>query len=108
MNSSKLLVEKAKDYINNNFADYDLSVEKLCDYLHVSPTYFSTIFKRETEINFVNYLTSIRLEEALRLLKTTDDKTYIIAAKVGYQEANYFSYVFKRKYGIAPSRYRRN
>lgn len=107
-NSSKLLVEKAKDYINNNFADYDLSVEKLCDYLHVSPTYFSTIFKRETEMNFVNYLTSVRLEEALRLLKTTDDKTYIIASKVGYQEANYFSYVFKRKYGIAPSRYRRN
>lgn len=108
MNSSKLLVEKAKEYINNNFADYDLSVEKLCDYLHVSPTYFSTIFKRETEMNFVNYLTSVRLEEALKLLKTTDDKTYIIASKVGYQEANYFSYVFKRKYGIAPSRYRRN
>ena len=108
MNSSKLLVEKAKGYINKNFADYDLSVEKLCDYLHVSPTYFSTIFKKETEMNFVNYLTSVRLEEALKLLKTTDDKTYIIARKVGYQEANYFSYVFKRKYGIAPSRYRRN
>ena len=108
MNSSKLLVEKAKEYINNNYTDYDLSVEKLCDYLHVSPTYFSTIFKRETEMNFVNYLTSVRLEEALKLLKTTDDKTYIIAGKVGYQEANYFSYVFKRKYGIAPSRYRRN
>ena len=108
MNSSKLLIEKAKEYINNNFSDYDLSVEKLCDYLHVSPTYFSTIFKRETEMNFVNYLTSVRLEEALKLLKTTDDKTYIIASKVGYQEANYFSYVFKRKYGIAPSKYRRN
>lgn len=108
MNSSKLLVEKAKDYINNNYTDYDLSVEKLCDYLHVSPTYFSTIFKKETEMNFVNYLTTVRLEESLKLLKTTDDKTYIIAEKVGYKEANYFSYVFKRKYGIAPSRYRRN
>lgn len=108
INSSRLLVEKAKEYIDKNYTEYDLSVEKLCSYLHVSPTYFSTIFKRETEMNFVNYLTSVRLEEALKLLKTTDDKTYIIAGKVGYQEANYFSYVFKRKYGIAPSRYRRN
>ena len=107
MNSSKLLVEKAKQYIKSNYTDYDLSVEKLCDYLHVSPTYFSTIFKKETNMNFVNYLTSIRLEQALKLLKTTDDKAYIIAEKVGYQEANYFSYVFKRKYGITPSKYRR-
>lgn len=108
LNSSKLLVEKAKEFINKYYTDYDLSVEKICTYLHVSPTYFSTIFKRETEMNFVNYLTSVRLEEALKLLKTTDDKTYVIAEKVGYTEANYFSYVFKKKYGVAPSRYRRN
>lgn len=108
VNSSKLLIEKAKEYIKNNYSDYDLSVEKLCSEIHVSPTYFSTIFKKETDMNFVNYLTNIRLEEAIKLLNTTDDKTYIIASKVGYQEANYFSYVFKRKFGIAPSRYRKN
>lgn len=108
VNSSKLLVEKAKEYIKNNYSDYEISVEKLCSKLHVSPTYFSTIFKKETNMSFVNYLTDIRLEEAIKLLNTTDDKTYIIAAKVGYQEANYFSYVFKKKFGISPSRYRKN
>jgi two-component system, response regulator YesN len=108
VNSSKLLVEKAKDYIKNNYSDYEISVEKLCSKLHVSPTYFSTIFKKETNMSFVNYLTDIRLEEAIKLLNTTDDKTYIIASKVGYQEANYFSYVFKKKFGISPSRYRKN
>ncbi|WP_066895254.1 response regulator [Clostridium nigeriense] len=108
VNSSKLLVEKAKEYIKNNYDDYELSVEKLCSKLHVSPTYFSTIFKKETDMNFVNYLTNIRLEEAVKLLNTTDEKTYIIASKVGYQEANYFSYVFKKKFGISPSRYRKN
>ena len=36
----------------------------------------------------------------------TDDKTYVIAAKVGYQEQNYFSYVFKKRFGISPTKYR--
>ena len=108
INSSKILVEKAKEYIKINYNDPEISVEKLCLNLHVSPTYFSTIFKKETDMSFVNYLTDIRLEEAVKLLNTTDDKTYIIATKVGYQEANYFSYVFKKKFGISPSRYRKN
>jgi len=108
INSSMLLIEKAKQYIKDNYSDYDVSVEKLCSELHVSPTYFSTIFKRETGMNFVNYLTTLRLEEAVKLLNTTDDKTYIIAEKVGYPEANYFSYVFKKKFGVSPSKYRKN
>ncbi|EKQ51030.1 response regulator [Clostridium sp. Maddingley MBC34-26] len=108
INSSMLLIEKAKQYIKDNYSDYDISVETLCSKLHVSPTYFSTIFKRETGMNFVNYLTTLRLEEAVKLLNTTDDKTYIIAEKVGYPEANYFSYVFKKKFGVSPSKYRKN
>ncbi|OPJ60917.1 response regulator [Clostridium chromiireducens] len=108
INSSMLLIEKAKQYIKDNYSDYDVSVEKLCSELHVSPTYFSTIFKRETGMNFVNYLTTLRLEEAVKLLNTTDDKTYMIAEKVGYPEANYFSYVFKKKFGVSPSKYRKN
>lgn len=108
INSSMLLIERAKQYIKENYRDYDISVEKLCSELHVSPTYFSTMFKKETKMNFVNYLTTIRLEQAVRLLNTTDDKTYIIADKVGYPEANYFSYVFKKKFGVSPSKYRKN
>ena len=69
-------------------------------------SYFSTIFKREVGMSFVAYLTKIRLEHALELLRTTEDKTYIIASRVGYMEPNYFSYVFKKQYGISPSKYR--
>ena len=108
INSSKLLIEEAKSYISKNYSDCELSVEKLCSNLHVSPTYFSTIFKREMGTSFVNYLTSVRLEEAINLLNTTDDKTYIIATKVGYSQANYFSYVFKKSFGVSPSKYRKN
>lgn len=57
-------------------------------------------------MSFVAYLTRIRLEHAVELLRTTEDKTYIIAEAVGYTEPNYFSYVFKKQYGISPSRYR--
>ena len=52
------------------------------------------------------YLTEVRLTKAVELLNETDDKTYIIAQKVGYQEQNYFSYVFKKRFGVSPTRYR--
>ncbi|MCI6277665.1 MAG: response regulator [Clostridium sp.] len=108
MRSSAVIVESAKEYIRKNYMDHDISVEKLCDSIHVSPTYFSTIFKKETDMNFVSFLTEVRLEEAIKLLNTTVDKTYVIANKIGYEEANYFSYVFKKKFGVSPSKYRKN
>ena len=46
------------------------------------------------------------MEQAVELLLTTDDKTYVIAEKVGYADPNYFSYAFKKQYGMAPSKYR--
>ena len=72
----------------------------------MSPAYFSTMFRKETGQTYINYLTEIRLNQAVELLKTTADKTYVIAQKVGYQEQNYFSYVFKKKFGVSPSKYR--
>lgn len=107
VNNTKLMAQNAEKYIQENYANPDISVDTLCLYLHVSPTYFSTVFKRETGKSFVSYLTDLRLQHAVDLLNTTEDKTYIIARKVGYFEPNYFSYVFKKKYGISPSRYRR-
>ena len=83
------------------------SVETLCESLHISPAYFSTIFKKEAGINFISYLTDVRMKEAMRLLDETDEKTYMIAAKVGYSEPNYFSYAFKKQVGVSPSRYRK-
>lgn len=106
VDSAKLLAQNAKDYITANFRDSDLSVERICSFLHVSPAYFSTVFKRETGMSFVAYLTETRLQEAVNLLNTTDDKSYVIAEKVGYTEPNYFSYVFKKRFGVSPSRYR--
>lgn len=104
--STKSIIERAKQYVQENYGDSNLSVEGICKELNVSPAYFSTLFKKETGMTFVAYVTAVRMERAVELLNTTEDKTYMIAEKVGYTEPNYFSYVFKKNYGIAPSRYR--
>lgn len=99
------LINQAKAFIEMHYQEPSLSVEMICQELHISPAYFSTIFKKEVGESYVSYLTDLRLKKALELLKDTTDKTYVIAEKVGYSEPNYFSYVFKKKFGVAPSKY---
>ena len=99
-------MERAKHYIGQHYADSELSVESVCTHLHLSPAYFSTLFKREEGMSFIAYVTNVRMERAAQLLLESDDKTYLIAEKTGYTDPNYFSYVFKRRFGISPSKYR--
>lgn len=104
--STKSFVLKAKEYVHNNYQDEELSLDHICEILGMSNSYFSTIFKKETGTAFTTYLTDYRMNEASRLLVETNEKSYIIAKKVGYTDPNYFSYVFKRKFGVSPSKYR--
>lgn len=106
MKTTNTMTENAKRYIQEHYTKSGLSVEELCSFLNVSATYFSVTFKKETGMSFISYLTKIRLEQAKNLLDTTEEKSYMIAEKVGYTEANYFSYVFKKHYGVSPSKYR--
>jgi len=107
MTAARNLIESAKEYISVNYRNPKLSVEMLCDYLHISQSYFSTIFKQETKESYVGYLTNVRIQKAKELLEHTNDKTYAIAKNVGYDDPNYFSYVFKKKVGTSPSQYRK-
>lgn len=105
-NTARKVILEAKQYIQEHYQDPDLSVELICRQLHMSPAYFSTMFKKETGQTYIAYLTEIRLDRAVKLLQETDDKTYVIAQKVGYQEQNYFSYVFKKRFGVSPTKFR--
>lgn len=104
--STKSFVLKAEEYVRNNYADEKLSLDDICETLGVSNSYFSTMFKRETGKSFIGYLTDYRMDWASRLLIETDEKSYIIAKRVGYTDPNYFSYVFKRRFGVSPLNYR--
>lgn len=105
-NSTRAIADNAKQFIAAHYQNVDMSVEMLCDHLHVSPAYFSTLFKKETGMSFVTYLTQVRMNEAVKLLLTSEDKTYEVALKAGYNEPNYFSYVFKKQFGMSPTQYR--
>lgn len=101
-------IAKAEEYIHMNYSDPNISVNSLCSILGISSAYFSSMFKKSTGKTFINYLTDVRMEHAIELLDSSDEKTYTIAEKIGYMDPNYFSYVFKKQYGVSPSKYRSN
>ncbi len=102
----KVLIEEVKDYIRRNYAK-DLSIKELAEVACVSQNYFSAMFKKETGQNYKAYLTSIRMEEALRLLRETDYKTYEIGEKVGYNNVRRFVDAFKQIYSVSPMEYKK-
>ncbi len=107
IDNNVILTEKARKIVEEDFQNPELSVESVCSQLHVSTSYFSKIFKHETGITFLNFLTSRRMEEAKKLLLQTDYKSQMIGIMVGYPEPNYFSYVFKKNCGMSPVKYRK-
>lgn len=100
------LVDEAKEYISANYGDNEISITKICQHLHISSGYFSNIFKKETKMTFVNYLMGVRMDAAQELLATTDLKAFEIAERVGFADPNYFSFCFRKKFGVSPKEYR--
>lgn len=99
-------IREARAYIQTHFPDAELSLQQVANHVGYSPNHFSTIFSQETGETLVGYLTKVRLEQARRMLVETDLKLRDIAERCGYSEAQYFSYQFKKRYGMPPSEYR--
>ncbi len=95
-----------KKYLKENYMN-DISLKELADMMCVSPSYFSTLFKNTTGENYKSFLINIRLEEAIKLVLSTDLKTYQLAERVGYNNVRRFVDAFKNKYGVSPTEYRK-
>lgn len=99
------IIKKAKDYIIQHFKK-DISLDDISRELDISPYYFSKLFKDVTGINFVEYLTNLRIEEAKDLLNNADMSMKAICVQVGYNDPNYFSRIFKKSTGRTPTEYK--
>lgn len=85
-----------------------ITLDEISEKLKLTPEYVGTLFKKDTGVNFSMYLRNYRIEKARKLLCTSKMKTYEIAESVGYQDAKYFSKVFKEETGQLPSEYRKS
>lgn len=100
------IVLEVEKYIKKNYGDEKLSVEKLSNKLGISQTYLTRLLKKEIGMNFIDYLTYIRIQNAIELMKDPSIKIYEIANLVGYNTQHYFSNVFKKNMGMSPNDYR--
>lgn len=102
---SRNMVRKAKEYIDEHFAEA-ISVRDVADAVCISESYLKSLFKKNSSSSYTEYLTTVRINQAKKLLKTTEKSIMEIAMDVGYQTPNSFSALFKRETGMTPTQYK--
>ncbi len=102
--NGKKVIQEAKFYINEHYNN-DISLKLVAEHVFLNANYFSTLFKEETGINFIDYLIDTRIVAAKELLKQPGVKIYEVARIVGYEEVASFNRVFKKNVGVTPKEY---
>ncbi|WP_168735400.1 helix-turn-helix domain-containing protein [Cohnella fermenti] len=105
--SYRAMIAEIRSYIQENFADPDLSLKHLSDRFQITGKYASYLFKQEYDMKFVDFLVKLRMQHAEHLLAETDDTIQSIAMQVGYANSITFGRVFKRTAGVTPGDYRK-
>lgn len=101
-------IKRAKKYIDENYTREDISLKSVASAMNFSPTYFSFLFKKEMGMNFINYLTQVRIGKAKSLLCCTRKMVYEVACEVGFRDYRYFSQIFKKYTGQTPHEFQSN
>lgn len=105
---TNLLMGKVKKYLQHNYMMCDISLDSVSGILNLNASYFSSLFKRTFGVNFLDYLTQLRMDAARELLRDPLRSTAEVAGMVGYESANYFTRAFKKNVGMTPTDYRRS
>ncbi len=100
------MMAKAADYVRQHHAEA-LTLETVARQVYLSPFYFSHVFRQEMGQTFVEYLTQVRVQAAEQLLKDSVMSVGAISERVGYNDVNYFSRVFKKVNGLTPTQFRK-
>lgn len=99
-------ISKVTEYIQEHYAETDLSIARIADSVYLTPTYLSAVFKKQTGLTIGQYLLGIRVEHAKQKMKDPQLKFYQISEQVGYADANYFAKIFKKMTGMTPTEYK--
>lgn len=105
LENSDDLIKAVQHHIQQHYME-ELTLESLADRVHLSPSYLSKLFKRETGENLSIYIQNVRIQQAKLLLRTTNLKTYEVAERVGIPDPVYFSRTFKKVTGMKPKDFR--
>lgn len=100
------MLRDAELYIEQHYADENISLNTVAASMNLSPNHFSTIFSQKTGRTFIEYLTFVRMEKAKELLRSTSMRTSEIAYEIGYKDSHYFSYIFKKTQECTPREFR--
>ncbi len=103
--ADRFKIEAILRFIQENYMD-DLNLTMLAERFHYHPSYFSELFKAKVGKSFIRYLTEVRMEKAVRLLRETSLSLWDIAELCGFSGPGYFSAKFKRMYGMSPTEFR--
>lgn len=102
-----LMMAKVKKYLEHSYMNYDLSLDSVSSLLNINPSYLSCIFKRCTGVNFLDYITNLRISAAKEYLSDPFKSSADIASMVGYDSSSYFTRAFKKNTGLTPTDYRK-
>ena len=106
-NKNRSILKTAVDFIDSHYMDEEISLNTVANVANVSSNHFSALFSQNMGQTFIEYLTTLRMNKAKELLRCTGMRSSEIEGEIGYKDAHYFSYLFKKTQGMTPSDYRK-
>jgi len=100
------VVERVCAYIEENYANDELTLNTVAAYVNFSANHLSGVFAQKTGKPFIKYLTDFRMNKAKELLRCTGMRSSEVSLAVGYKDPHYFSSLFKKTQGMTPTQYR--